>query len=163
MKVFKLLIVFFFVATISCAQESPREKAEGNINKVTVSIDYGAPSVKGRTGWGGLEQYGKVWRAGANDNTTVSFDKDVKIAGEKLAAGKYGFFIIPVENGDWTVIFNKKNDAWGAFSYNQEEDALRVNISPEFVNDVQEQLLFTVERKAIIMAWDKARLTIPVK
>lgn len=163
MKVIKLLIVFFFVATISCAQESPREKAEGDINKVTVSIDYGAPSVKGRTVWGGLEQYGKVWRAGANDNTTVSFDKDVQIAGKKLAAGKYGFFIIPAENGEWTVIFNKKNDSWGAFSYNQEEDALRVEIKPEFVNDVQEQLLYTVDKKAIIMAWDKARLTIPVK
>ncbi len=163
MKAIKLLLVFFFVTTISCAQESPREKAEGNINKVTISIDYGAPSVKGRTVWGGLEKYGNVWRAGANENTTISFDKDVHIAGKKLAAGKYGFFIIPVENSDWTIIFNKINDAWGAFSYTKEEDALRVNISPKFVSDTQEQLLYTVEKKSIVMAWDKARLSIPVK
>jgi hypothetical protein len=163
MKAIKLLLVFFFVTTISCAQESPRQVAEGNINKVNISIDYGAPSVKGRTVWGGLEQYGKVWRAGANENTTISFDKDVKISGKKLTAGKYGFFIIPVENGDWTVIFNKKNDSWGAFSYNQEEDALRVNVKPEFVNDTQEQLKYSIEEKVINFAWEKARLSIPVK
>jgi len=163
MKIFKLLIVFFFVATISCAQESPREKAEGSINKISITIDYGTPSVKGRTVWGGLEQYGKVWRAGANENTTITFDKDVQIAGEKLVAGKYGFFVIPVENGEWTVIFNKKNAEWGAFSYNQEEDVLRVNIKPKFVDKTQEQLKFTVDKKAIVMAWDKARLAIPVK
>ncbi len=163
MKTFKLLIAFFFVATISCAQESPREKTEGSINKINITIDYGAPSVKGRTVWGGLEQYGKVWRAGANENTTITFDKDVQIAGKKLVAGKYGFFIIPVENGDWTVIFNKKNAEWGAFSYNKEEDALRVNIKPKFVKETQEQLKYTVDKKNIIMAWDKARLSIPVK
>jgi len=163
MKAFKLLLVFSFVTAISCAQESPREKSEGNINKVNISIDYGAPSVKGRIVWGGLEKYDTVWRAGANENTTISFDKDVTIAGKKLAAGKYGFFIIPVENGDWTIIFNKVNNAWGAFSYTKEGDALRVNISPKFVSDTQEQLLYTVDRKSIIMSWDKARLSIPVK
>jgi DUF2911 family protein len=163
MKAIKLLLVFFFATAISCAQESPREKAEGSINKVNISIDYGAPSVKGRTVWGGLEKYGNVWRAGANENTTISFDKDVHIAGKKLAAGKYGFFIIPVENGHWTVIFNKVYDAWGAFSYDQKEDALRVNISPKFVDETQEQLLYTVDSKSITMAWDKARLSIPVK
>jgi hypothetical protein len=162
MKTFKLLLVFFFAVTISCAQKSPREKAEGNINKINVSIDYGAPSVKGRTVWGGLEKYDKVWRAGANENTTISFDMDVKIAGKNLAAGKYGFFIIPVENGEWTIIFNKKNDAWGASSYNQDEDVLRVNIKPEFVGENQEKLLYTVDRKSIIFAWEKARLSIPV-
>ena len=162
MRKFKLLLISIFVISLSCAQPSPREKAEGKVGDITVSIDYGAPSVKGRTVWGGLEPYGKVWRAGANENTTVSFDKNVTIAGKKLAAGKYGFFIIPNEKGDWTVIFNKKNDAWGAFSYNQEEDALRVNITPKFVDDTQEQLLYSVGDNTIDIAWSKARLTIPL-
>ena len=93
-------------ASISCAQKSPRRQAEGTIGSTSVSIDYGAPSAKGRKIWGGLEKYDVVWRAGANENTTIAFDKDVKIAGQSLPAGKYGFFIIPKEGGDWVVIFN---------------------------------------------------------
>ena len=127
-----------------------------------VSIDYGAPSVKGRQIWGGLEKYGKVWRAGANENTNVSFDKEVKIGGKSLAAGKYGFFIIPNENAEWTVIFNKKNDAWGAYSYKEADDALRVNVKPNFVSENQEQLKYEVGEDAILFAWEKARLSIPV-
>ena len=163
MKRFKLLLLFVFVVSLSCAQGSPRLQAEGNIDGIAVAIDYGAPSVKGRTVWGGLEQYGKVWRAGANENTTVSFDKNVTINGKDLSAGKYAFFIIPNEKGDWTVIFNKKNDAWGAYSYNQEEDALRVDITPEFVDENQEQLLYSVGKNTVDFAWEKARLSIQVK
>jgi len=162
MKTIKLLLLFAFATSMSCAQKSPRQQAEGNIDGVAITIDYGAPSVKGRTVWGGLESYGKVWRAGANDNTTVSFDKNVTIKGNDLAAGKYGFFIIPNEKGDWTIIFNKKNDSWGAYSYNQEEDVLRVDISPAFVADNQEQLLYSVGDNAIDFAWEKVRLTIAV-
>ncbi len=158
MKTIKILFLFMLMSAVSCAQQSPKEQATGKIGTITISIAYGAPSVKGRTVWGGLEAYGKVWRAGANDNTTVTFDKDVTINGMDLAAGKYGFFIIPIENGDWTVIFNKKNDAWGAFSYNKEEDALRINSTPSFVTEVQEQLQYSIGENTINFAWDKARL-----
>lgn len=163
MKYTKLLLVFFFVTAISCAQKSPKEQANGKINNVTVAIDYGAPSVKGRTIWGNLVKYDKVWRAGANENTTISFDKDVSINGNKLPVGKYGFFMIPKETGNWTIIFSNKNDAWGHFSYKEKKDALRVEITPEFVNDVQEQLLYSINNDAFILTWDKARITIPVK
>jgi len=162
MKNIKLILLFVFAVSVSCAQKSPREKVEGKIDGVTVAIDYGAPSVKGRTVWGGLEAYGKVWRAGANENTTISFDNDVKISGKDLPAGTYGFFIIPNEKGDWTIIFNKKNDGWGAYSYKQEEDALRVSSTPGFVNDNQEQLLYSVGKNSINFAWEKARLTLSV-
>ncbi|MEN8125843.1 MAG: DUF2911 domain-containing protein [Bacteroidota bacterium] len=162
MKILNLVLIFFFVTTISCAQKSPRKQADGKIDGVNISIDYGAPSVKGRVIWGGLENYGKVWRAGANENTTISFDKDVKIAGTNLAAGKYGFFIIPNETGDWIVIFNKKNDGWGANDYKQDNDALRANITPKFVSENQEQLIYSVDKNAIHFAWEKARLEIPV-
>lgn len=163
MRLTKLLLVFFFVTAISCAQKSPRLQTEGKINNIAIAIDYGAPSVKGRTIWGGLEKYDKVWRAGANENTTISFDKDVSINGNKLPAGKYGFFMIPKEAGNWTIIFSNKNDAWGHFSYKEKKDALRVEITPEFVNDVQEQLLYSVNNDAIVLAWDKARIAIPIK
>ena len=146
MKKFKILLIFVAVATMSCAQSSPRMQAEGKIGTASVAVDYGAPSVKGRTIWGGLEKYGK----------------DVKIAGKSLPAGKYGFFIIPNENEDWVAIFNKKNDGWGAYSYNQAEDALRVNIKPSFSDKVQEQLSYSVGSNSIDFAWAKARLSIPV-
>jgi len=162
MKIIKIIVLVTFIAFISCNKKSPREQATGNIDGIAIAVDYGAPSVKGRTIWGGLEAYGDVWRAGANGNTTVSFDKDVIIKGNNLASGKYGFFIIPNEKGDWTVIFNKENDEWGAYAYKKEEDALRVNIAPSFANDIEEQLLYSVEGNAINFAWEKARLAIPI-
>ena len=160
MKKFNLLLLLVSVGTMSFAQSSPRLQAEGETSGINFAIDYGAPSVKGRVIWGELEKYGKVWRAGANENTTVSFDKNVSINNVILPAGKYGFFIIPNETGDWTVIFNKKNDGWGAYSYNQEEDAVRMNITPSFVDDIQEQLQYSVTENTIEFAWEKARLSI---
>lgn len=163
MRVFSLILSLVMITSISCAQKSPRKAAEGTIGGTSVSVDYGAPSVKGRKIWGGLEKYGAVWRAGANENTTVTFDKDVKVAGQDLAAGKYGFFIIPNENSDWVVIFSKKNDAWGAYSYSEADDALRVNIAPDMVDDNQEELMYAVGNDGILFGWEKVRLNIPVE
>jgi len=144
------------------AQKSPRTQAEGEISQTKIAIDYGAPSVKGRTIWGGLEAYDAVWRAGANKNTTMSFDKGVKLGDQSIAAGKYGFFIIPKKDGDWVVIFSKNNSAWGAYDYSEKDDALRLNITPEWVEDNQEQLEYSVGESTINFAWGKARLSIPV-
>lgn len=163
MKKLSILIALFFVTSISCAQKSPRVQTDGKVNGTQIAIDYGAPSVKGRKVWGGLEKYGKVWRAGANENTTVTFDKDVTISGKKLAAGKYGFFMIPNKDNNWVIIFSKKNDAWGAYSYSESDDALRFKTQPEWVNDVQEQLMYAVDNSGIVFAWEKARIKIPVQ
>jgi len=162
MKNLKFTFVFLLMATVTFAQESPRKQTSGQVGDVTVSIDYGAPSVKGRTIWGGLEKYGKVWRAGANENTTVTFDKDVKIGNTAVPAGKYGFFIIPNENEDWEVIFSKKNDGWGAYSYNKDDDIARLTVIRNFVDENQEILSYTIGEKGINFAWEKARLMIPV-
>ena len=162
MKNLKLIILFIAITSISCAQESPRMEANGAIDGVKIDVDYGAPSVRGRVIWGELVPYGKVWRAGANKNTTITFGKDVVINGNNLPAAKYGFFIIPNENGDWTVVFNKKNDAWGSTKYNQEEDVLRVNVSPTFVDENVEQMSFSVGETSVDFAWEKARFSIPI-
>ncbi|NNC69308.1 MAG: DUF2911 domain-containing protein [Flavobacteriaceae bacterium] len=163
MRKLNFLLCFVLVTSVACAQKSPRKNATGSINNVNVTIDYGSPSVKGRTVWGGLEKYDKVWRAGANENTTITFDNDVTIDGKTLKSGKYGFFIIPKKDADWTVIFNNKNDAWGAYSYKESEDALRVNVKPEFVKENKEALEYSVGKDAINFAWEKARISIPVK
>ncbi len=161
-----ILLLFGLITFLSFsleAQKSPRLQTEGEIFGTNVKIDYGAPSVKDRVIWGGLESYDVVWRAGANTNTTISFDKDVSIGGQELPAGKYGFFIIPKEEGDWAVIFNKKNAEWGAYSYDKKQDALRLNIKPEWADSNQEQLNYSLTTNSIVMAWEKVKLSIPIK
>jgi len=162
MKKVKFILVLLLVTTVAIAKKSPRKKINGNVGDVSIDIDYGAPSVKGRTIWGGLEKYGKVWRAGANENTTVTFDKDVTIGETAVPAGKYGFFIIPNETEDWIVIFNKKNDGWGAYSYNKDEDIVRLTVPRKLVDDNQEVLEFAIVETGIKFAWENARLVIPV-
>jgi hypothetical protein len=106
-----------------------------------VTIEYNRPGVKGRKIWGELVPYGMApgnqysegkpfpWRAGADENTTIAFTRDVLIEGNKLAAGKYGIHMIPGEK-EWIIIFSKNSSAWGSFSYNPKEDALRATVAP---------------------------------
>lgn len=163
MKKFKLLFLLLLITTITFAQESPRKQATGKTGEVTVTVDYGSPSVKGRTIWGALVPYGKVWRAGANENTTFSFDKDVKIGDSNIKAGKYGFFIIPNENNEWIVILNSKNDAWGSNGYNQALDVLRMDVKPINTNTNQEALDYAIGEKEIIVKWENIKIVIPVQ
>lgn len=109
---------------------SPHATISQTIGMTEVTIDYHRPAVRDRTVWGGLVPYGQVWRAGANDNTTISFSEAVTIDGEPLAAGTYGLHMIPGED-EWTVIFSNNSTSWGSFSYDQAEDALRVTVQPE--------------------------------
>ena len=88
------------------------------------------PLANGRKVWGGLVPYGQVWRAGANENTTITFSDPVTIEGKPLDRGTYGLHMIPNED-QWTIIFSKMHTAWGSFSYDQKEDALRVTVKPE--------------------------------
>lgn len=106
-----------------------------------VTIVYSRPGVKGREIWGALVPYGLApgnkysenkpfpWRAGANENTIFESNKDLLIEGKPLPAGKYGIHMIPGEK-EWVIIFSKNNSAWGSFAYKQEEDALRVTVTP---------------------------------
>src|SRR5207245_10411826 len=94
-----------------------------------IIITYHSPVVRGRKSWGGLVPTGQVWRAGANENTTIEFSTPVSIEGKPLPAGTFGLHMIP--NADtWTVIFSKMAVAWGSYTYNQSEDALRVDVKP---------------------------------
>lgn len=163
MKKFKLLLMLMLVTTITFAQKSPRKQTSGKVGDVAVTIDYGAPSVKERTIWGELVKFDEVWRAGANENTTFSFDKDVKIGKNTVKAGKYGFFIIPSENKEWIVILNSKNDAWGSNAYKQEEDILRMNVKPDYMDSNQEELDYAIGEKEIIIKWAKVKIVIPVQ
>lgn len=142
---------------------SPPMKATGTVNGAQITIDYSSPGVKGREIWGGLVPFDKVWRAGANNATTVETDKDLMVEGEKLPAGKYSFFLIPQEEGPTTVIFNKVADQWGAYDYDESKDALRVEVEPVMKDDVTERLEYRVEDGKIIVEWEKATLPISVE
>lgn len=143
---------------------SPLKTAEGQIGDKKITIQYGAPSVKGRTVWGDLQAYGEVWRTGANEATNLEFSQDVMVEGQKLPAGKYSLFTIPKEEGDWTVIFNSEwNLEHGHYQYKEENDVLRVEVSPEWLEENQEQLSITVEDPGVVVRWEKLRLPIEIK
>jgi len=163
MNKLKITILFALITTLTFAQKSPRKQANGNIGDVVIAIDYGAPSVRDRTIWGELVKYDKVWRAGANENTTISFDKNVKTGNKTIPAGKYGFFIIPKKNEDWVIILNKKNDAWGANGYNKEKDILRLNISPKYEDNSTEILNYSIDNKGIVISWANVKILIPIE
>ena len=152
---------FMINAINACGQEdkskrpSPPAKATEKIaSGATVTIDYSKPSVKGRTIGKDLEPLdGKVWRTGANEATVFTVDKDVKVEGKSLPAGKYGLFTIsgPTE---WTIIFNKTWNQWGAFNYKEGDDVLRVKVKPGKSPSFAEQFNVNVAKNGkVSMMW----------
>ena len=141
---------------------SPRKSTSGDLSGTSVAIDYGSPSVKGRVIWGELVPYGKVWRAGANETTSIEFSNDVTFNETTIPKGKYGLFILPIEGGDWTVIINS-TISWGASDYSEENDVVRVTVAPEWTEEVQEMLEYSVSEGAVHIRWEKVKLSIPVK
>ena len=112
----------------------PRVSQRGTVSQriglTDITITYHRPAVGGREIWGKTVPYGKVWRAGANENTTITVSSDVSVEGKPLAAGTYGLHTIP-DKDQWTVIFSKNSTSWGSFSYDEKEDALRVTVKPQ--------------------------------
>lgn len=164
----KLLTLLFvgFVA-LACAQDkskrpSPPAVASGVIDGVNIKIDYSQPSVKGRKIMGGLVPYGEVWRTGANEATTIEFDKNVKIEGQSLPAGKYTLFTIPGEQ-EWSIIFNKKLGQWGAYDYekNKDQNALVVKVKP-VATAFTEVFTFEVGAKAVTLKWENTAVSFSV-
>jgi hypothetical protein len=124
-----------------------------------ITINYHRPLANGRKIWGGLVPYGKVWRAGANENTTIEFSDPVSVEGKPLAKGTYGLHMIPNQDS-WTVIFSKTNTGWGSYSYDQKEDALRVDVKPRPLAENKEALEFDFEdlkptSTAVTLKWEK--------
>lgn len=142
---------------------SPPAQVSKQVNGTTVTIDYSQPSKKGREVFGGLEEYGKVWRTGANESTWIELSKDVKVEGKTLAAGKYGLFSIPGKD-EWTIIFNKKWDGWGAYEYKDSDDVLRVKVKPTSTDEVVEKFTINIEDSGdVVMTWDKTKVQFAIR
>ena len=184
---FLLLFTHLFISVLAFSQIPLTVAPSGGNKKASVTerigltdvrIHYDRPGVKGREGkiWGGLVHVGYIdqgfgsskaapWRAGSNENTTVEFSTPVKIEGQNLPAGKYGFFIAYDPN-ECTLIFSKNSTSWGSYFYNDKEDALRVKVKPvaleksvewmkyEFINESENSATVSLQ-------WEK--LMIPFK
>jgi hypothetical protein len=144
---------------------SPRAEVTQTVGLTAISITYDRPGVNGREIWGKLVPFDSVWRAGANENTVITFSSPVKVAGEEVAAGRYGLHMIPSQ-GDWTVILSRQANAWGSFSYDSKEDLLRVKARPKPA-EMQERLTYTFDDpdSASVVAtlrWEKLAVPIPI-
>jgi hypothetical protein len=155
-------ITFLSGQDIVLPRVSPKASVSYTIGLTNVEVHYGAPAVRERVIWGGLVPYDTIWRGGANEATTVEFSTDVNIEGQSLKAGKYALFFIPGET-DWTVILNKKSDQWGAFDYDEAEDAVRFTVQPKMNEAMVERLTYTIhdmkmDMGYIKLSWEKMRL-----
>lgn len=169
----KLLFLLLFAGTAASAQQTlelvpPRESQQASVMQrigvTDITVNYHSPLVKGRKIWGEVVPYDQVWRAGANENTTVEFSTDVTVEGQKLKAGKYGLHMIPTAS-EWTIIFSNNYYSWGSFFYKKEQDALRVSVKTGEIAH-QEWLSYSFENPedgaaVLTLRWEKLR--VPVK
>ncbi|MFI5172451.1 MAG: DUF2911 domain-containing protein [Chitinophagales bacterium] len=149
---------------------SPPAIAEATVGGNTVTVDYSSPRVKNRPIWGDLVPYNEVWRTGANEATKISFTKDVLIEGQSLTKDTYSLFSIPAPYpSEWTIIFNVNETQWGAFKYDQSEDALRVKVKSIPLDNIQENLVFEIvpdstnNSGTVRMKWEKLQVDINFK
>jgi hypothetical protein len=153
-------------ALLNLPDVSQRAKIIQRLGITDITIDYHRPLVRGRKIFGGLVSYNAVWRAGANYNTTIEFSDPVTIEGQPLAKGIYGLHFIPGESS-WIVIFSKNATSWGSFTYDKTEDALRVTVKPQSIEN-HEALSYDFGDPApnsalITMRWEKVAVPIRVE
>jgi hypothetical protein len=146
-------------------QPSPSASVSQRVGLTDITVAYHRPAVAKRKIWGELVPYGDVWRAGANINTTITFSTPVTVGGKKLAAGTYGLHMIPTEK-DWTVALSTVSTAWGSFSYDAKEDAVRVTVTPKAA-DFEESLEYTFENPTdnsvtVVLHWEKLQVSFSI-
>ncbi|KAB2950951.1 MAG: DUF2911 domain-containing protein [Thermoanaerobaculia bacterium] len=142
-------------------RKSKNGRVEGSVGGAAVVIEYGRPNVNGREVWGALVPWGQVWRTGADEATTISFDRDVAIAGQPLAKGTYALFTIPGEKS-WTIVFNRVAAQWGAFDYDAKQDALRVEVAAR-AHEPTETLTFALEGDTVVLRWERLEVPFAVR
>jgi tetratricopeptide (TPR) repeat protein len=174
-----LLITLFVISAHSQitlpTDDNKKASVSEDIGITTIKVNYSRPAVNGREGkiWGQLVHYGfkdlhygtskaAPWRAGANENTTIECSSDVFIEGNPLKAGKYGFFIAMGEEKA-TLVFSRFNTAWGSFYYDPKDDALRVEVPVQKLNESVERLAYTFSDQTpnsavLSLQWEKVKI-----
>jgi hypothetical protein len=146
-------------------KKSIPKEAHAQVGNAHVMIKYHAPSVRGRTIWGGLVPYEDVWVTGAHSATSLEVDKEFSVKGKSIHAGKYALFTIPRKD-QWTIIINKNWDQHLADEYDQKEDVVRLDVTPEQLQHVQERLKYSIlsagdSKGAIEISWEKIKISLP--
>lgn len=146
---------------------SPRQTLSQQFSITHININYSRPGVKGRKIFGELVPFGKIWRAGANEATNITFGQDVVFGGKPTKAGSYAIFITPFEN-QWNIVLNYDADAWGAFSYDPNENAIEVKATVEKLPYLQEWLEYSFEDMdkntvTLVIKWEYSVVKIPIK
>jgi hypothetical protein len=174
-KVFAFILTGLMLSTALHAQQQPEDKSKrpsqpamamGKIGEANVMIDYSAPSVKGRKIFGDMLPYGKLWRAGANEATIFATDKDIKVNGQKLAAGKYSFFATPGKK-KWTVFFNSETGQWGdkkggAANMDSTKIVLTFSVKVKHPKDLREKMEYKVEKNGFSLAWEYSEIFVKI-
>ena len=153
-------------APLVLPKQSPRASVTQTVGLTAVSITYDRPAINGRPVWGTLVPFDSVWRAGANENTVIEFSSPVRLGGQVVRAGRYGLHMIPTR-GLWTVILSKQANAWGSFSYDPKEDAIRLTAAPT-AGDLQERLAYTFDSltdSSVVatLRWEKLAVPIAIQ
>jgi len=153
-------------ADLELPRPSPKATVMQQVGLTEVTIAYSSPAVKGRKIWGDLVPFGKVWRTGANEATTITFSTDVTLGGKTLAAGTYGLFTLPGEK-EWLVVVNQGAKQWGAYEYKQEDDVLRFAVTPQAA-PMTERMTFsfvntTTDATDVTLTWEKLAIAFPLK
>ncbi len=172
LKISLVALAVLCISELGFAQErsndqhrvSPNASVSQTIGTTEVTITYGRPAVNGRQIFGELEQFGEVWRTGANESTAITFSDDVEIEGESIDAGTYSLYSIPGEE-EWTIIINEKL-SWGT-QYDQNEDITRVKVTPEEGQQVEQFMIYfedvSEESGTIVLHWDDVKVPFTVK
>ena len=168
----KLLLLIAFAVTLQGFSQqlpdaSPRSVVNQRVGLTDIELNYSRPSVKSRDIFGGLVPFGKHWRLGANKNSTISFSTDARFGSENIPAGTYSITAI-VNEMNWTIILNSKNDMWGIDDgYNSRQDVVRFTAPVKTLNAPVESLYMgiedlTQETANLIIAWEKSSVKIPI-
>ena len=161
---FSFLMAIVLMGFTACAQgnqASPAATASGKAGGSDITINYSSPSVKGRTIWGELVPYGKVWRAGANAATIFNTSKDIMVEGKKLPAGKYSLYAVPDQN-EWQIVFNSQTGQWGT-QHDASKDVLTVNVKPKASSSMNERLAYDVKNNGFVLMWEKLEVPVSIK
>ena len=132
---------------------------------LVMRLIYSRPQLNGRKIFGELQEYGKVWRLGANEATEIEFFKDVKINSRKIKKGRYTLYAIPFQD-KWTLIVNKETDIWGSFRYDQSEDIVRMDL-PVVKNEITEAMTIVFDKSSsgadMNVYWDDVKVSLPIE
>ena len=143
----------------------PILKIQGKaIEPLVMRVIYSRPNANGRKVFGGLQEYGEVWRLGANEATEMEFFKNIKINNRVIKKGRYSLFAIPYPD-KWTLIINKDTDVWGSFNYNSEHDVLRVDVPVKKIEPIDTMAIYFEKVSGganLNIKWEDVGVTLPI-